>query len=427
VVRDRHGTPNALLNEARRRMPSPSGSGRCMSRQELAEAVNAHLWQEHEYRSRLDANYVGKLERGEHRWPTDRHREGFRAVLGAATDADLGFYIIRSPRQGPPSRGEHAIPAVSAALSARRHRSIACPPVEVAELLDHLREQWYVLVRADNLLGPRHALVGVQAQLEVLTELMEADPGELRAEAVRLGAQYAESAAWLHEDAGDLPRAQAWTSQAMEWAYEIDDAVMVAWTAYRRSQQLTATGHTAAAVGLARAARRDDGRLPGPMRAAVRVQEAHGLALSARDNERDALRLFDDAHAWAADDQQGDARGGHGSFCTASYIEIHRAVCLGLLRRPREAITLFDQALPALPSVYRRDRAAALASKAAAHAAADEPELAAVAAHSALPTARRAGSRRIVRQIEAVGAALARHRKLEPVAALLDDLAQSTA
>jgi hypothetical protein len=43
----------------------------------------------------LDANHIGKLERGEHRWLNDPRREAFRHVLKAATDRELGFYIMR--------------------------------------------------------------------------------------------------------------------------------------------------------------------------------------------------------------------------------------------------------------------------------------------------------------------------------------------
>jgi hypothetical protein len=39
----------------------------------------------------MDAHYVGRLERGIRRYPTADYREAFRAVLGAATDAELGF------------------------------------------------------------------------------------------------------------------------------------------------------------------------------------------------------------------------------------------------------------------------------------------------------------------------------------------------
>jgi hypothetical protein len=91
-----HGRrPNDLLRQARLRMSSPSGSGRPMSRQELADAVNAYLWKQYEHAANLDANYVGKLERGDHRWPQDLYREAFRVVLGVATDRVLGFFIVR--------------------------------------------------------------------------------------------------------------------------------------------------------------------------------------------------------------------------------------------------------------------------------------------------------------------------------------------
>jgi hypothetical protein len=66
-----------------------------MSRQALAEAVNAHVFATTKRVTGLDANYVGKLERGEIRWPSAEYRQAFRAVLGVSTDADLGFYVIR--------------------------------------------------------------------------------------------------------------------------------------------------------------------------------------------------------------------------------------------------------------------------------------------------------------------------------------------
>src|SRR5690349_16263103 len=92
----RRRPPNTLLANARRRMRSPSGSGRPMSRQELAEAVNAYLWRTYEVEERLDENDIGKLERGEHRWPGEHRREALRAVLGVDSDAALGFYIVRA-------------------------------------------------------------------------------------------------------------------------------------------------------------------------------------------------------------------------------------------------------------------------------------------------------------------------------------------
>jgi len=98
-VRERRKLPpNHLLRQARLRTPSPSGSGRPTSRQELADAVNAYLAGKDEREANLDANHIGKLERGDHRWPNDLRREAFRHVLKVATDGELGFYIIRGLR-----------------------------------------------------------------------------------------------------------------------------------------------------------------------------------------------------------------------------------------------------------------------------------------------------------------------------------------
>ena len=207
-------------------------------------------------------------------------------------------------------------------------------PAHLQEVLGHLREQWHALVKTDNLLGPRFALAGVLNQIGIVEALLPALRDSARLEAVSLGAQYAESAAWLYEDSGNMPRARYWTGRAMEWAYEADDRRMLAWTIFRRSQQVAATGDAPRAIGLAQAARRDEEHLATPTRAAIRVQEAYGYALDG--DELAAQKLIDDAHAWAASDTEGDARGGHGSYCTPSYIEIQRAELLVSERETKE-------------------------------------------------------------------------------------------
>lgn len=101
--------PNDKLRVARISQPSPSGSGRHLSRQELADLVNAELAQSHQNYGTLDATYVGKLERGEHRWPQERYRRAFRIVLGARTDAELGFFVIRRQTAAPPAQAGVAV------------------------------------------------------------------------------------------------------------------------------------------------------------------------------------------------------------------------------------------------------------------------------------------------------------------------------
>lgn len=83
-------TPNDALRAAREATPSPDVPGACMSRAELAEAVNRWC-AENGYRpGALDEHRIGRMERGKTRWPNADYRAGFRAVLGRS-DWELGF------------------------------------------------------------------------------------------------------------------------------------------------------------------------------------------------------------------------------------------------------------------------------------------------------------------------------------------------
>jgi tetratricopeptide (TPR) repeat protein len=302
----------------------------------------------------------------------------------------------------------------------RTERLAIASPAHLQEILIHLREQWHTLVKTDNLLGPRFALAGVLNQISVLEALRSILRDEQRIEVTRIGAKYAESAAWLYEETDNLTQARSWTSQAMEWAYEGDDERMLAWTIFRRAQQAAAIPDAAQTIGLAQAARRDEEILATPTKAAIRVQEAYGHALDG--NDQAAQRLLDEAHTWAAGDTVGDAREGHGSYCTPDYIEIQRATCWLAAGQPKKAISLYEHNLRTLPTVYQQNRAAGLTRLAVAYAADNQPEQAANTAHAALPVARSSGSKRVVGEIKSVGTKLIPYRAVPAVAALLDEL-----
>ncbi|MFI7511736.1 hypothetical protein ACIBSS_33510 [Micromonospora aurantiaca] len=381
-----------------------------MSRSELADAVNMALDRIYSGRD-VTAHYVnfrwiGKLERGEHRWPSEARRKALRQVLGAATDADLDLY---SPRR---SDGRSAEDRVAEPQSGSWDETVHL-----------LREQWHLLVQNDKMFGPEYALMGVTRQLATIDDLLHEVPQALRPAVVRLAAQYAESAAWLHQSLNDHAAGHRRTQQALAWAGQIADPTMTAWATYRSSQQWLTSGHPARAVAQAEAALLRDPKLPGPMRAALRVQYAHSLA--ATGEHRTAMRLLDDAHRWAADRHPGKPEGEHGSYCTSGYVEVHRGACLRLAQRPQEAIDVLDQALPAIPRRHRQDFASALLNKAIAHAAARQPDRAAAAAHQALPIARQAGSRRILHQLAHLGATVSGHQQLPEVRTFLNDLKEA--
>lgn len=290
------------------------------------------------------------------------------------------------------------------------------------EAVGFLTEQWHVLVRADNLFGPVHVLRLVHQQIELIELLLRGARDDIRASLLSLGARYAESAAWLHEDADDH-RAAFWTSRALEWAHAGDDHQLIAWALFRRSQQMARHGHVARSIGLAQAAQNTRAPLPDQMRAAIIQQEACSLALDG--DETACQRLLDDALRWAAPepDLHGDARSGHGAFCTATYIELQRADCWRRLRRPRRAVATWEAALANLPAAYNRDRGYALAQFGNALIAANEPERAASMASEALGIARACGSGRTLHSIRALGDSLRPHASLPTVAWLLDGLA----
>ncbi|MFF0382893.1 hypothetical protein [Streptomyces sp. NPDC004286] len=285
--------------------------------------------------------------------------------------------------------------------------------------VEHLREMWHSLVRADNIFGPGHALASVHQQLDILESLLEHAKGTQRVEVLRLAARYAESAAWLHEDMANMPQAITWTGQAMEWSVESGEETMTTWTLFRRSQQATTMKKAAQAVGLARAVQRDAAAHPAPVRAAALQQEAHGHALGG--DEVASQRCLDEAHAFAASPEtKGDARSGHGDFCTASYIEIQRATCWLTLGRPDRAAPLLEAGLSSLPDAYQRDRGLAQARLAMAYAGVRQYDQAAEAASVALVIANGTGSKRTLNEAVAAVHSLGVARDSHAVSGLFE-------
>ncbi|WP_027929077.1 tetratricopeptide repeat protein [Amycolatopsis thermoflava] len=87
--------PNDKLRAARRATPSRRAPGEPISPGELADEVNRYLWDTTGQRYQLDGHAIARYERGKVRWPSAPYRAGLRAVLGAGSDADLGFRPTR--------------------------------------------------------------------------------------------------------------------------------------------------------------------------------------------------------------------------------------------------------------------------------------------------------------------------------------------
>lgn len=179
--------PNNLLRAARLALRSPSGSGRPLSRQELADAVNAHARAHTGCRSAVDARYIGKLERGEHRWPFEPYRTALRKVLGKATNADLGFFIIKGHAQDPEVTPEEPGPGgwTSPAPGADPGRPVSVAATAGPVMVDRASvrvtvsvhaETVTALVRHDDVTGGVVVLAG---SVEVMIEPSDVSRGRL--------------------------------------------------------------------------------------------------------------------------------------------------------------------------------------------------------------------------------------------------------
>jgi transcriptional regulator with XRE-family HTH domain len=370
-----------------------------------------------------DAALISRLAHGRQR-PSGQMSRRLDEVLSA--DGELARASSTSGQTLGRSQDTAEIGSGVLAERAMRARLGAFSEVQSQELISYLNEQWHALVKADNLLGPRHALPGVIKNLGVIDALLRAVRLPVRDMVLGLAARYAESAAWLFEDSADMASARYWTRRAMEWAMEGNDRLMVSWTLFRRSQQAAPDRDSAQMAALAAAARREVAALPGPMLAAILQQEAHAYAL---DGEERACHVtLDRAHlVAAAADDPGDASAGHGSFCTPAYLEMQRGACWLTLGQPSRAVTVLEGSIRSLPPAYRRDCGVALSRQAAALAACGEPAQAATAALRALDIARASGSGRVLSMIVPVSAKLAPHSQIEQVAQLGDALARTEA
>jgi transcriptional regulator with XRE-family HTH domain len=66
------------------------------TQQQLADLANLHVEAATRRVGAMDADYIGKLERGVHSWPNKDYRQALCTALRRETEADLGFFSSRS-------------------------------------------------------------------------------------------------------------------------------------------------------------------------------------------------------------------------------------------------------------------------------------------------------------------------------------------
>ncbi|GGM67156.1 hypothetical protein GCM10012275_42090 [Longimycelium tulufanense] len=392
--------PNELLRAARLRIESPTTPGEPLSRQELAELVNAQVFRATEKISALDANHVGKWERGVIRWPAARYRAALRVVLDVATDRELGFFRSSRATVDEVDRKTFLKTAVGAGVGvfvAPKVPALVSAPESLAATIagptTHYR-------RLESFIPSDQLTPAVDAHLRLASGLVR----ERLRTATGFGvlSEVAGLAAWLAVDRGDTATARRHYTEAVRFAETSGHPLLV-------SYMTASLGHFAVESGdprqglllIDRASARLDRDAPNTTRAWL--ASLHAVAHAAVRDRTSALAELRRAEKLVSK-RQGEPRWPWVFAFDAPKAARYQSAALGLLGDLRAAQAAFEVAAPSLQ--MPKPRALAVVDHALVLARSGQIGQACSLAAEALAVGRRFGSERITARVRAFRASL---------------------
>lgn len=276
------------------------------------------------------------------------------------------------------------------------------------EVLDYFRTLLTQHFTADKMLGPRQLLGPVLAQITVLDELRRHTRPGTAEPTLRLLAQYAEFAGWLHQDAGDAHAAMYWSDRATQWAQATGDHQMAAYMLVRKSNIALLDDDAVTVIQLAAAARKTPGPISPKLTALAAQQEARGWALHGdvnhfRANLDTAANLLRE-HPEDVDDT-APVYLHHYDLNT---LEEQSASCYRASGQADTAVAILERKIAETPQHLHRDQGHQLAKLAntVLATAQPDPERAAQLGLRSAQTARSTGSMRIAKELRTLHATL---------------------
>lgn len=278
----------------------------------------------------------------------------------------------------------------ASAATALGGTALGAAPAAAREVDPKLPAHWMALLAVlsahDDTFGPREVLAVVVRELRVIAEHRAAARGELRTALMRVEACWAQLAAWLSNDAGDVAARDAWTDQALRLAESAGYVDMVAGAHMRHSQWAAQALDARRTVAHAEAGL----RVPGAgaqTRVLCALRAARGRALA--DDRLACERRLADAHGWLDNSSPVPPCGvGAASSVLVRAVEAH----CWLLLEPRKAIGLYESVLRDWPRARVRDGGIQRVRLAHACAAVGEHDRARAEGQRALAAARQTQS-----------------------------------
>jgi transcriptional regulator with XRE-family HTH domain len=283
-------------------------------------------------------------------------------------------------------------------------------------VLSALREILRGYVEADRLMGSICITGPIRLQMPVVERACEVTRGADRAEMLGFASQFTEFGGWVFQDAGDLACATHWTDRALDYALELGDQRVIAYTLMRKALIATESGNPAQGRGIADSAFAYRDALTPRLRAVILRQRSYSNAAlgevlaSARDSDAAVIEAI-------AGDKQGEAD--RAPYCTPAYAAMEAGGSWVLLGHPKTALPILEKSHSDwLDHTQVRDYALCVTRLATAYAAAGEPERACAAAEEVVALAQGLGSRRVVGQIDLLHRSLGRWRQDPAVAGI---------
>jgi len=281
-------------------------------------------------------------------------------------------------------------------------------------VLSALREIHRGYVEADRLMGSICITGPISLQMPVVERACEVTRGADRAEMLRFACQFAEFGGWVFQDAADLVCAMHWTDRALDYALELGDQRVIAYTLMRKAMIATESGNPARGLGIANSALKDRDALTPRLRAVILRQRSYSNAAlgevlaSARDSDEAVIEAI-------AGVKQGETD--RAPYCTPTYAAMEAGASWVLLGHPKTALPILEKSRSDWPDHTQvRDYTLCVSRLAAAYAAAGELEQACTAAEEVVALAQGLGSRRVVGQIDLLYRRLGKWRQDPAVA-----------